>query len=385
MTHISKRYAEANNEYMKDFDKTKPSTFIQYLDANSLYAWAMTQKRPTHGFKWIDVDKNIILKLLKKKDTKQGYIFEVDLDYPKTLWKSHNDYPLAPEKVRINKTEKLISSFLPKKNYVLHYKNLKQYLEEGMILKQVHRGIKFYQSPWMKPYIKTNIDFRKKAENDFERDFFKLMNNIVFGKTIENIRKRQNVKLVDDRKKALKLTSKPNFDRAAIFDESLVAIHMKKTEVYFNKPIFVGQAILDLSKTHMFDFHYNYIRNKYENKAELLFTDTDSLMYLIQTDDFYHDIEKDVKKNLIHLIMWLIILHHHHNHHHHHHGGLSRASRLRFQSLRSFMHAGSSAEVVAPTSSCRMFKKVVGGLPGFRLPWVGSHNTSWLAGSSLCR
>ena len=148
----------------------------------------------------------------------------------------------------------------------------------------------------MKPYIRKNVNLRKEAKNSFEKDFFKSMNNSVFGKTIENIRKRQNVILVDDRKKALKLTSKPNFDRATIFDEHLVAVHMKKTEVYFNKPIFVGQAILDISKTLMFDFHYNFIRKKYGDKAELLFTDTDSLMYLIQTDDFYHDIKKDVKK-----------------------------------------------------------------------------------------
>ena len=149
----------------------------------------------------------------------------------------------------------------------------------------------------MEPYIRKNTDLRKKAKNVFEKDIFKLMNNSVFGKTIENIRKRQNVILVDDRNLANKLASKPNFDRATIFDENLVAVHMKKTEVYFNKPIYVGgQAILDLSKTLMFDFHYNYIRKKYDNKAELLFTDTDSLMYLIQTDDFYHDIRKDIMK-----------------------------------------------------------------------------------------
>ena len=174
MTHISKRYAEANNKYMKDFDKTKPSTFIQYLDANSLYAWAMTQKLPKHGFKWIDVDIPSVLNLLEKKDTKQGYIFEVDLDYPEKLWKSHNDYPLAPERVKIDKVDKLICSFLPKKNYVLHYKNLKQYLKERMILKKVHRGIKFYQSSWMEPYIRTNIDLRKKAENDFGKDLLQV-------------------------------------------------------------------------------------------------------------------------------------------------------------------------------------------------------------------
>ena len=296
ISHISKRYACANNKHMKDFDESKPSTFIQYLDANNLYGWVMSQKLPAGGFKWMNVDKPSVLELLEKKDTNQGFIFEVDLDYPKSLWDSHNDYPLAPEKIKIDKIDKLICSFLPKKHYVVHYKNLKQYLQEGMILKKVHKGIKFNQSPWMEPYIRKNTDLRKEAKNAFEKDFFKLMNNSVFGKTIENIRKRQNVHIIDNRKMADKLSSKPNFERSTIFHENLAAVHMKKTEVYFNKPIYVGQAILDLSKTLMFDFHYNYIRKKYNNKAELLFTDTDSLMYLIQTDDFNHDIKKDINK-----------------------------------------------------------------------------------------
>ena len=213
ITHISKRYATANNKYMKDFDESKPSSFIQYLDANNLYGWAMSQKLPTHGFKWIDVDKSKVLKLLEKKDTNYGFIFEVDLDYPESLWESHNDYPLAPEKVKVDNIDKLICSFLPKKHYVLQYKNLKQYLKEGMILKKVHRGIKFYQSPWMEPYIRKNTDLRKLATSSFEKDFFKLMNNSVFGKTIENIRKRQNVNIIDNRKMAVKLSSKPNFER----------------------------------------------------------------------------------------------------------------------------------------------------------------------------
>ena len=211
------------------------------------------------------------------------------MDYPESLWDSHNDYPLAPEKIKIDKIEKLICSFLPKNHYVLHYKNLKQYLKEGMILKKVHRGIKFYQKPWMEPYIRKNTKLRKDAKTPFEKDFFKLMNNSVFGKTIEN------VIIIDNRKMAVKLSSKPNFERLTIFDENLVACH-EKTEVYFNKPIYVGQAILDLSKKLMFDFHYNYIRKRYDNKAELLFTDTDSLMYLIQTEDFYRDIKQDIKK-----------------------------------------------------------------------------------------
>ena len=217
------------------------------------------------------------------------------MEYPTELWKQHNDYPLAPERLNIDGVEKLICHFKPRKNYVVHFENLRQYLEMGMVLTAVHRGISFNQSPGMEPYIRKNTELRKCATNSFEKDFFKLINNSVFGKTIENIRKRQNIILVDDRAKALKLSSRPNFDRATIFDPNLVAIHMKKTEVYFNKPIYVGQAILDLSKTLMFDFHYNYILEKFP-KAELLFTDTDSLKYHIRTDDFYKDISQDTEE-----------------------------------------------------------------------------------------
>ena len=226
---------------------------------------------------------------------RKGYIFEVDLEHPSNLWESHNDYPLAPEKMIVNGVEKQICHFKPRKNYVVHYRNLRQYLEMGMRITAVHRGISFYQSSWMEPYIRKNTELRKTASNSFEKDFFKLMNNSLFGKTIENIRKRQNIFIIDDRKKAVKLTSRPNFDRATIFDKNLIAVHMKKTEVYFNKTVYVGQAILDLSKTLMFDFHYNYIKKKYKHRAELMFTDTDSLLYQIHTDDFYKDISYDIK------------------------------------------------------------------------------------------
>ena len=301
ITHISKRYAEANNKYMKNYNPDEESSFIQYLDANNLYGWAMSQQLPTHGFKWIkNLTKESLMEILEKANHsmsnmgRKGYIFEVDLEYPSKLWEKHNDYPLAPEKLIVNGVEKLISHFKPRKNYVVHYRNLRQYLEMGMRITAVHRGISFYQSSWMEPYIRKNTELRKTATNSFEKDFFKLMNNSVFGKTIENIRKRQNIHLIDNRKKAVKLSSRPNFDRCTIFDKHLIAVHMKNTEVYFNKPVYVGQAILDLSKTLMFDFHYNYIRDKYGSKADLLFTDTDSLMYQIYTDDFYKDIKHDI-------------------------------------------------------------------------------------------
>ena len=295
ITHISKRYSEANNKYMKNYDLSKKSKFIQYLDANNLYGWAMSQKLPTHGFKWMkDLTVEKVHDLLLKKRESRGYIFEVDLEYPKDLWKLHNDYPLAPELLKVGNVEKLICHFKPRKNYTIHYQTLRQCLELGMKLTAVHRGISFYHTPWMGPYIKKNTDLRKCASNSFEKDFFKLMNNSVFGKTIENIRKRQNVILVDERNKAIKLSSHPNFERCTIFDKNLIAVHMKKTEIYFNKPVYVGQTILDLSKTLMFDFHYNYIKEKYGSRARLLFTDTDSLAYEIKTKDFYKDIKDDV-------------------------------------------------------------------------------------------
>ena len=140
-----------------------------------------------------------------------------------------------------------------------------------------------------------NTKLRTKAKNNFEKDFFKLMNNAVFGKTMENIRNRVDVELVNDRVKARKLVAKPNFNHLNIFCEELIAIHMKKTGLTMNKPVYVGMCILDLSKTIMYEFHYNYIKPKYGDKAKLLFTDTDSLMYEIQTEDFYKDISGDVK------------------------------------------------------------------------------------------
>ena len=201
ISHISKRYAEANNKYMINYDPDKTSSYIQYLDANNLYGWAMSQPLPTNGFKWMNdltVDSVYdILQFWKTPSKKKGNIFEVDLDYPRKLWKSHNDYPLAPEKMMVNDVEKLIGSFRPGKNYVVHYRNLTQYLQMGMRLTAVHRGISFLQSPWMEPYITKNTELSKTAANSFEKEFFKLMNNSVFGmivKKLQNCQQGQTLK-----------------------------------------------------------------------------------------------------------------------------------------------------------------------------------------------
>ena len=164
----------------------------------------------------------------------------------------------------------------------------------GLKLNKIHRGIKFEESQWLKKYMALNTELRTAAANEFDKDFFKPMNNSVFGKTMENIRNRVDIKLVNDKKQAEKLSAKLNFYHCNIFSEELIAVHMKKMKLVFNKPVYLGMCILDLSKTLMYHFHYNYIKPKYRGKAKLLFTDTDSLMYEIETEDFYKDI-KDVE------------------------------------------------------------------------------------------
>ena len=295
---ISNRYGKANNKYMKrGFDMNKAIKYLMYLDKNNLYGVGMSMKLPTHGFKWLTSGEMKKIYENRHNLNKIPCILEVDIVYPKELHDSHNDYPLCPERVKCkNRVEKLIPNLRDKKNYVLHYKNLIQYLDMGLKVTCIHRGIKFVESEWMKPYIDMNTNLRANAKNNFEKDFFKLMNNSVFGKTMENIRNRVDVKLVNTLEKAKKLIAKPNLKGPPkIFSENLISVHMKKTSLVMNKPVYLGACILDLSKTIMYDFHYNYIKAKYGDKAKLLFTDTDSFMYEIETEDFYKDISGDVK------------------------------------------------------------------------------------------
>jgi len=122
------------------------------------------------------------------------------------------------------------------------------------------------------------------------------MNNSVCGKTIKNTDKKVDIRLVNNKEMVLKLAARPNFNRLTIFDENLIALHMKKTKVYYNKPVYLGMCIVDISKTLMYDFHYNYNKEKYKDKAKLLFTDTDSLIYHIEIEDVCADIGNDVNQ-----------------------------------------------------------------------------------------
>ena len=317
ISYIANRYAKANNKYMKEHDKNMPSKYIMYLDANNLYGYAMSQYLPTGNFKWMTQKRIDNIDLAKyKEDSNKGLILEVDLEYPKELHDLHNEYPLGAEKVCVNKdmlseyckriankfnistglVHKLIPTLSNKEKYVLHYRNLQLYTELGLKIKKIHRVLEFDQSPWLKKYIDYNTQKRTNAKNSFEKDFFKLMNNSVSGKTMENIRKRVDVRLITNEKKLLKMTSKPTYVSSKIFNENLVAVHKIKETITLNKPAYVGMCILDISKTLMYDFHYNYIKKKYGDKSKLQFTDTDSLTYEIEADDVYQDFWNDKDK-----------------------------------------------------------------------------------------
>ena len=195
ITQSVHRWAKANNPYMgSSYNLNERTNYLQYLDANNLYGWAMSQPLATGGFKWVKVKPKEMSKLAKLKN--KGYLLEVDVKYPKELHDSHNDLPFMCKKLKINGVEKLVPNLYDKVKYVIHIRALNQALKHGLILEKIHRAIKFDQSDWMKEYIDFNTKLRTKAKNDFEKDFYKLMNNSVFGKTMENIRKHRNIKLV---------------------------------------------------------------------------------------------------------------------------------------------------------------------------------------------
>ena len=308
----SQRFAQANNPYMKTYDESKTISYIEYLDANNLYGHSMIQKLPYKGFKWVydafTWNANDIINYDSEGDT--GCIIECDIEYPEHLHDEHNSYPLAPESRVVLKSElspyqkfqleshnekhdeknkKLIPNLYNKEKYICHIKNLQYYIKKGLIVTKIHRILEFKQSEWLKPYIDFNTNQRKLSTNDFEKDLYKLMNNAVFGKTMENVRNHVNIGLYTDEKLAKRQFRKPQYQNCKIYSKDLIAIQLSKGEVELNKPVYVGLCVLDLSKLHMYQFHYDYIKNRYGEKANLLFTDTDSLVYHIETEDLYRD------------------------------------------------------------------------------------------------
>ena len=242
-SYIAHRYSKANNKYMSTYDEEEDSSYLMYLDANNLYGWAMSQPLPNGEFEWVEDTDNVNIDDYLN-DEGRGMVLEVDLDYPEELHDLHNGYPLAPESKEIESSmlsdnaktiaekynisvggvRKLITSLGPRKKYVVHVRNLKLYIDLGMKLVKIHRAVTFSQSKWLADYIAYNTKMRSVSKNAFEKNFFKLMNNSIYGKTMENIRKRVGVKLVSTQEDLIKLVASPCFQSQRIMNPCLVEV-----------------------------------------------------------------------------------------------------------------------------------------------------------------
>ena len=219
----------------------------------------MSQKLPVNNLQWIEDTSQFNKDFIKNynEESGEGYFLEIDVHYLEKLLQLHNDLPFSPERMKVEKFEKLVANLHDKTEYVIHIKNLKQALNHILVLKKVHGMIKFNQNAWLNPYVDMNTVLRekkRKAKSDFEKDFFKLMNNAVFGKTMENVRKHRDIKLVTREGRRNYLVSELYYHTTKFFTEYLLAIEMKKMQIILNKPAYLGLSILELSKIFMYGF-----------------------------------------------------------------------------------------------------------------------------------
>ena len=211
----------------------------------------MLQKLPVNDFEWIEdtlqFNKDFITNYNEEGD--EWYFLEVDVQYPEKIHELHNNLPFLPERMKIKKFEKLVTNLHDKNEYVIRTRNLKLALNYGLVLKEVRRVNKFNQKAWLKPDIDMNTKLRKKAKNNFETDFVRLLNNASFGKTAQNVRK-----LVPTERRRNYLAEEQKYYTAKFFTENLLAIEMRKTQMLMKKLVYLGLSILDLIKTVMYEF-----------------------------------------------------------------------------------------------------------------------------------
>lgn len=293
LTQCVTKYVKANNKHLPNFNSNEESIYLGYFDANNLYGFSMIMPLPYGNFKWKDPQEILDITSLPSHG-EVGYILDCDFQYPESLHEHHYDLPLLPESLipPEGKHKKLLTTLNDKERYVAHFWTVQQAIQLGLKVTKIHRVLEFSQSCWLKPYIVSNTNKRAASSSAFQKDFFKLMNNAIFGKTLENKRKHKNIKLVTDAKKLVKLVQKANFKSTIIINENLVAVSMKKTNVKMDRPLYIGMSILDISKTHMYEFHYNKMVKYYgRNQIGISYMDTDSYIYWIKTSDMYSDLK----------------------------------------------------------------------------------------------
>lgn len=318
VTTINHRLHKANNKYLDDFNPEIPSSFINYIDCNNLYGASMMMKLPIGGFRWLtskELSKFDVMKI--DADGNYCYILEVDLKYPSCIHDAHNDYPLAVESKLIleedispynrqflvennekfKTSRKLCPDLKDKKNYVCSLRNLQLFISQGLLLETIHRVLVAEQSAFLRSYIEFNSEKRLNAKSNFESDFFKLCNNAIYGKTIEDLRKRSNVEIVKDTRRACKLTSKPQFKGQHILDEDVTIVQTSKTKIILNKPIACGFMVLENAKHFMGQLWYTILKPKYGTNIKLLLSDTDSFVYATYTNDAYKDLY-DIRQHM---------------------------------------------------------------------------------------
>ena len=316
ITGTSTRHAKANNDYCAEFDERQPISHILSFHVNNLYGMSLSQALPTDHFRWMTSDE---LKEFNAhavpENGKRGYFVEVDLEYPQELHDVHNEFPLAPEKLDVPRSEwsehtrhlasqlglshkssglKLMTTLRDKKRYTLHHETLKVYLRLGMKVTRIYKGVTFTQSPFMKTYISLNTEARKTAQSQFEIALYKGYNNYIFGKTCYNVFRQKDMKLVDNKSKFQRLVARPTFHSSHILNDDLTLVEMKPATIVCNKPVYIGCTVLELSKAHMYHFYYDYlIPMYYQTGLQMLYADTDSFYVQVNNrPDVYHDMAK---------------------------------------------------------------------------------------------
>ena len=325
LSFASQRYTESIVHEVSANKSVTTDEFSRFnvildIDANNLYGTCQVFPLPFSDFSFISRDE---FQMINWETVNLlgdiGYFIEVSLHYPENIHKKTSSFPLCPENKTItydmlspyqkkvlkevyNKSsyneKKLTSTFFDREKVVLHGLNLQMYLKLGMKIKSIFRVIKFKQSPFMKTWVDFCTNKRSQSTNDFTKNFWKLLVNSVYGKTIESIVNRKQVKIVKDPSIFCSLVTKPNFDRHIIINENLVIVLMNQESVRIDKPYYIGFSILEISKYIMYDFFYNILRPYFgDDGVELLYSDTDSLAINIKTGDLLQDLN-NLKSNM---------------------------------------------------------------------------------------